>query len=155
MLLFIIFSKASSGISLIEPKKGLLAALQTRISICPSCARVSSTNISSAVLSEILQGITMAFPGNPIEFISSAVASQTSAFRLEITTLAPCCAIAAAMDLPIPFDEPVIMAFLPVKSNIVYSPSNYFPFQFGNLFSANATGPSMKSSLLNNSLTAE
>ena len=43
MLLFMIFSKASSGISLIEPKKGLLAALQTKISICPNCDLVSST----------------------------------------------------------------------------------------------------------------
>ena len=76
--------------SLIEPKKGLLAALQTKISICPNCDLVSSTSISKAVLSEILQGMTMAFPGKPMELISSAVASQTSAFRLEMTTLAPC-----------------------------------------------------------------
>ena len=62
----------------------------------------------------------MAFPA-PSSFkllISSAVASQTSTFRLEITTFAPCFAIAIAIDLPMPLDEPVIIAFLPVKSNI-------------------------------------
>ena len=53
----------------------------------------------------------------------------------------------------IPLEEPVITAFFPVKSNIYFSP--YFPFQLGSLFSANATGPSIKSSLLNNSFTAE
>ena len=62
----------------------------------------------------------MAFPApsSSREFISSAVASQTSTFLLEITTFAPCFAIAIAMDLPIPLEEPVMIAFLPVKSNI-------------------------------------
>ena len=45
-----------------DPKKGLEAALQTKISIFPSWFLVSSTNYCKAVLSDILQGITIASP---------------------------------------------------------------------------------------------
>ena len=74
-----------------DPKKGLEAALQTKISIFPSWSLVSSTNNCKAVLSDILQGITIASPSWPSHalFISAAVSSQTSAFLLETTTLAP------------------------------------------------------------------
>ena len=86
-----ILSNASSGISPSEPKKGLEAALQTKISILPSWLRVSSTSICKAVLSEILQGITIAPPSCPSQasLISFATNWHASAFRLETTTCAP------------------------------------------------------------------
>ena len=91
ILLFITLSKASSGMSIIEPKKGFEAALQTKISIFPNCALVSSTSICSAVLSEILQGITIAPPSVSLQasFISSATISHASTFLLDTTTFAP------------------------------------------------------------------
>ena len=122
-MLFIIFSNASSGISFKDPKKGLLAALQTKISICPYFSLVFSTRFSNELLSDILHGITKASPIPSLQssLISAAVCSQTSTFLEDIDTLAPCRAIAVAIDFPIPFDEPVMTATLLSKLNI-FSP---------------------------------
>src|SRR5262249_3629103 len=49
--------------------------------------------------------------------MSRATASQASAFRLDITTLAPSRAIASALARPMPRLEPVTIATLPPRSN--------------------------------------
>ena len=49
--------------------------------------------------------------------ISAATASHASCLRLEITTFAPCSASSRADALPMPRDEPVMIATLPVRSN--------------------------------------
>ena len=51
--------------------------------------------------------------------IAAATSSQGPALREEITTLAPWAAICSAMALPMPREEPVITATLPVRSNSV------------------------------------
>ena len=45
--------------------------------------------------------------------------NSVSIFLLVIITFAPCSAILKAIALPIPLDEPVIIAFFPVRSNRV------------------------------------
>jgi len=92
----------------------LEAALQTRISTGPSCFFVSAISLSTCVLSEMLQGMTVAWP--PALRISAAASSQTGALRLDTTTLAPCSARWSAIDLPMPLLEPVTTATLPVRS---------------------------------------
>src|SRR5271167_1103418 len=59
----------------------------------------------------------MAVPAPRAALIASAVALHAAILRLEITTLAPCSAIASAMARPIPREEPVMTATLPLKSN--------------------------------------
>src|SRR4051812_29104274 len=63
----------------------------------------------------MLQGITWASP--PALRMPSAAASQASALRLEITTLAPSFASNSAEERPMPRLEPVTTATLPVRSN--------------------------------------
>src|SRR4051812_38742715 len=63
----------------------------------------------------MLQGITWASP--PAFRMPSAAASQASALRLEITTLAPSFANSSAEARPMPRLEPVMTATLPVRSN--------------------------------------
>src|SRR4051794_5409202 len=63
----------------------------------------------------MLQGITWASP--PALRMPSAAASQASALRLEITTLAPSLASSSAEERPMPRLEPVTTATLPVRSN--------------------------------------
>src|SRR3954469_1734090 len=63
----------------------------------------------------MLQGMTRASP--PSLRMPSATASQASALRLEITTLAPSLASSSAEERPMPRLEPVMTATLPVRSN--------------------------------------
>ena len=115
-----ILSKAESGMSADEPKNGLTAALPTRMSIGPSRRSVSATRFSSCSLWPTWQGTTIASPAPSAHasLMPFATSSQTSALRLETTTLAPWPAIASAIARPMPLDEPVITATLPVRSNI-------------------------------------
>src|SRR3981081_851096 len=64
----------------------------------------------------MLAGTAMAWPGLR-SLIAAATSSQGPALRDEITTLAPWAAICSAIALPMPRDEPVITATLPVRSN--------------------------------------
>jgi polyvinyl alcohol dehydrogenase (cytochrome) len=52
---------------------------------------------------------------------SAATSSQGPALRDEITTLAPCWAMRSAIARPIPREEPVMTATLPVRSNRPFS----------------------------------
>src|SRR3954453_12181336 len=63
----------------------------------------------------MLQGMTWASP--PALRMPSAAASQASALRLEITTLAPSFASSSAEERPMPRLGPVMTATLPVRSN--------------------------------------
>src|SRR4051794_37650589 len=63
----------------------------------------------------MLQAMTWASP--PLSRMPSATASQASALRLEITTLAPRLASNSAEARPMPRLEPVTMATWPVRSN--------------------------------------
>src|SRR5438128_358898 len=63
----------------------------------------------------MLQAMTWASP--PDLRMPSATASQASALRLEITTLAPRLASSSAEARPMPRLEPVTMATWPVRSN--------------------------------------
>src|SRR5882672_10766000 len=63
----------------------------------------------------MLQAMTWASP--PAFLMPSATASQASALRLEITTLAPSLASSSADERPMPRLEPVMTATLPVRSN--------------------------------------
>src|SRR3981081_1002380 len=73
---------------------------------------------STSGLREMLQGMTWASP--PALRMPSAAASQASALRLEITTLAPSLASSSAEERPMPRLEPVTTATLPVRSNGVF-----------------------------------
>src|SRR5262249_48123310 len=53
----------------------------------------------------------------PCSRMSRATASQASAFRLDITTVAPSRAIASALERPMPRLEPVTIAILPLRAN--------------------------------------
>src|SRR6201996_8496625 len=66
----------------------------------------------------MLHGMTWASPPNLM--MPSATASQASALRLEITTLAPSLASSSAEERPMPRLEPVMTATLPVRSNGVF-----------------------------------
>src|SRR5215470_1575835 len=63
----------------------------------------------------MLHAMTEASP--PCWRMSCATASQTSALRLEITTVAPSRAIASALARPMPRLEPVTIATLPSRAN--------------------------------------
>src|SRR5712671_5110715 len=63
----------------------------------------------------MLQAMTQASP--PCWRMSRATASQASALRLDITTLAPSRAIASALARPMPRLEPVTTATLPSRLN--------------------------------------
>src|SRR5689334_21287451 len=49
--------------------------------------------------------------------MAAAVSAQASAFRDEMTTVAPCSANRSAMARPMPREEPVMIATRPVRSN--------------------------------------
>src|SRR5215467_4468284 len=76
---------------------------------------VWATSVSTSGLRETLHGMTEASP--PCWRMSRATASQASALRLEITTLAPSCAKASALARPMPRLEPVTIATLPSRRN--------------------------------------
>src|SRR5467141_628000 len=63
----------------------------------------------------MLQAMTQASP--PCWRMSRATASQASALRLDITTLAPSRAMASALARPMPRLEPVTIATLPSRAN--------------------------------------
>jgi hypothetical protein len=67
-------------------------------------------------LEEMFAGREIAESGNRA-LISAATASHGPALREEMVTLAPCWAMRSAMALPMPLEEPVITATLPVRSN--------------------------------------
>src|SRR5438094_7252224 len=81
----------------------------------------------------MLQAMTWASP--PALRMPLAAASQASALRLEITTLAPSFAKSSAEERPMPRLEPVMMATLPVRSNGVPFTTRA-PFLFRFLFSS-------------------
>src|ERR1044071_889098 len=83
------------------------------MSMRPRAFRVPATSASNCSFIEMLQGIATARP--PDLTISPAVRAQASALRLEITTDAPCAAMASAIARPMPLDEPVISAVLPSR----------------------------------------
>src|SRR5215475_1342073 len=85
------------------------------MSIRPYFCSVPATSASTSALREMLHGMTEASP--PCWRMSSATASQASALRLEITTLAPSRAIAPAQAQPMPRLEPVTIATLPSRPN--------------------------------------
>src|SRR3990167_5199882 len=64
----------------------------------------------------MLAGTAIAAPGC-LALMAAATSSQGPALREEIVTLAPCSAMRSAMALPIPREDPVITATLPVRSN--------------------------------------
>src|SRR6185295_14367551 len=66
----------------------------------------------------MLQGMTVASP--PAALMPSATSLQASAFRDEITTLAPSFARSSADERPMPRLEPVTTATFPVRSNGVF-----------------------------------
>ena len=66
-------------------------------------------------MAEILAATAIAEPARRA-FSSAATASQASALRDEITTLAPCSASRSAIARPMPRDEPVTTATLPLRS---------------------------------------
>jgi hypothetical protein len=72
----------------------------------------------------------MARPSPYLPLISAATSSHGPALREEMTTLAPCSASRSAIALPMPRDEPVMMATLPVRSNS----SIAFPLSSAGLF---------------------
>ena len=61
--------------------------------------------------------MAIALPSPCAALIAAATSSHASCLRLEMTTLAPCSAIASAIARPIPREEPVTIATLPVRSN--------------------------------------
>jgi len=63
----------------------------------------------------MLHGMTIASP--PFATIPSLTSSHAAGLRLETTTFAPNSAIASAIARPMPFEDPVIRAIFPVKSN--------------------------------------
>src|ERR1700745_342797 len=65
----------------------------------------------------------------PAFLIPATTSSQSGALRLETTTLAPKSAICSAIARPMPFDEPVMTAVLPVRSKILMLPSPPFAFE--------------------------
>src|SRR3569623_11634 len=65
----------------------------------------------------MLAATAIAVPAPYRALISAATASHASCLRLEITTLAPCSASSNADALPLPFDDPVMTATFPVRSN--------------------------------------
>ena len=69
----------------------------------------------------MLAGTAMAVPAPCLAFSAAATSAQGSALRDEITTFAPCSAKRSAMALPMPRDEPVITATLPVRENKLMS----------------------------------
>src|SRR5687768_12442368 len=63
----------------------------------------------------MLAGTAIAWPGR-FSLMPAATSSQGPALRELITTLAPCSAMRSAMARPMPRDDPVITATLPVRS---------------------------------------
>src|SRR5882757_7388696 len=88
------------------------------MSILPKCFVAPETSASTSARREMLQAITWASP--PALRMPSATASQASALRLEITTLAPSLASNSAEERPMPRLEPVMTATFPVRSNGVF-----------------------------------
>src|SRR5689334_3819638 len=86
------------------------------MSTLPNAFLVSSTRCCRSSFEEMLAGTAMAEPGY-LALISAATSSQGPALRDEIVTLAPCSAMRSAMALPIPREDPVMTATLPVRSN--------------------------------------
>src|SRR5262245_9065487 len=75
----------------------------------------SETRDSSASLLEMLHATARASP--PLSLIPRTTTSHASSFRLDPTTLAPCSASRSEIERPMPFDPPVTIAVLPLRSN--------------------------------------
>src|SRR5471030_1158146 len=85
------------------------------MSILPQALVAAATRALTSSLRPMLQGCAMTV--RPCFASSARVASQASALRLEITTLAPALPSSSAIDLPMPRVEPVTTATWPVRSN--------------------------------------
>src|SRR5260370_11615143 len=85
------------------------------MSMRPQVRSVPATSASTSILREMLQAMTKA--SRPCWRMSRATASQTSALRLDITTMAPSRAMASALARPMPRLEPVTIATLPSRAN--------------------------------------
>src|SRR6202012_1694719 len=108
------------------PEYGFDAALQTSTSIRPKARLLSSTRFCRFSFDEMLAATATAVPFPYLSLISLATASQTSALREEITTLAPCSAMRSATARPMPRVEPVMTATFPFMSTrlILLSPQD-------------------------------
>src|SRR6185369_10888475 len=83
----------------------------------PNTRLVWSTSACSASLEEMLAAQAVARPAPWRALIAFATSSQGASLRDEMVTLAPCSARRCAIARPMPLDEPVTMATLPVRSN--------------------------------------
>src|SRR5579859_2735364 len=92
-----------------------MAALAMTISTRPHFSSAALTKCCTSSLRPMLHGTAIASP--PSAWICATAASQASAFRPEMTTLAPCWAIPMALARPRPRLEPVTIATLPRRSN--------------------------------------
>src|SRR4051794_13216077 len=85
------------------------------MSMPPQRSRVFATRFSICALSEMRAVTAIASP--PRAQIAAATSSHGSWLRDEITTLAPASAKASAIARPMPREDPVTIATLPVRSN--------------------------------------
>ena len=90
-----------------------LPALLTRISMRPNLAATALMNCSMSAALLISAAIPKTSP--PAASISATACLTFSASRLQIATLAPCCAKFSAVALPMPSVLPVMIATLPLS----------------------------------------
>ncbi len=95
--------------------------MHTSTSTGPRRFVVSSTRWCSASFEEMLAATAIALPAPCLALIAAATCSQGPSLRDEITTFAPCSAILSPMALPMPREEPVITATLPLRENKLMS----------------------------------
>ena len=114
------FCQYSSVISLTVTGAGLMPALLTSTSMRPKRSTTFSTKPGMASQSPTWQARPSTSP--PVaERISSATRSQSSCLRELTTTEAPAADSPSTMARPMPLVEPVTMATLPVRSNMLLS----------------------------------
>ena len=95
----------------------VMPALATRMSSCPMACSADGTSASTSAASDRLHGRTWTRSPN---LAGERVQHLTP--RPEIATVAPWACSAWAIALPMPPVAPVTSAFLPVRSNITFSP---------------------------------
>src|SRR5689334_17877388 len=107
----------------------LVAALFTRMSICPKSRTVLSTSRCSSSSFPTWQAIGTTRPATPL--IPAATCSSVSCLRPQMMTVAPSRANTSAMDCPIPRLPPVTIATLCLSWLIKYFASQLQTFQVG------------------------